>query len=105
MNNSFTQKDVIELAESFKCCPNLHSLCLNNIHKMGDDGLIALCKALKHCPKLEKLGICDVGTHTAGSIAVLELIKATPTLRNVGFRRNEPDYISPKLRATRIVEM
>jgi hypothetical protein len=53
-------------------------------HSLGDDGAIALAKALQHTPHLKHLDLSENGIGDAGMIALAEAFKHIPELEFLG---------------------
>lgn len=78
-----TPEPAARLFASFCRMPHLLHLDLAG-HSIGDDGAIALAKALQHTPHLKHLDLSENGIGEAGIIALAKAFKHIPELEFLG---------------------
>ena len=81
-----TPEPAARLFSSFCHMPRLLHLDLAG-HCIGDDGAIALAKALQHTPHLKHLDLSENGIGDAGMVALAEAFKYIPELEFLGLER------------------
>lgn len=86
VHSHLTPETAARLFSSFCCMPHLLHLDLVG-HSIGDDGAIALAKALQHTPHLKHLDLSENGIGDAGMIALAEALKHIPQLEFLGLGR------------------